>query len=494
MSSSSMASTAIPVPSRRAARHRRTYLWLTGVGDALMIAAALALAYYLRFELGIGVSTARAPWTYYARIAALVLPTWLLILYFMGAYDYRRMLGGIDEYKRIFNACTTGMMALILFGFFGERVIISRAWLLYSWVLSVGLVSLWRFGMRRIAYSLRRRGAFTARAVIVGTNEEAAALAGQLGNQAWSGLELVGLIDPHAYTAPDPVRKAKPGVAVLGGTDRLVEIVQQREVEEVIIATTALHREQLLELFQTLAPMKGVQMRLSSGLYEIMTTGVQVSNVAGVPLLEVNSLRLEPLELALKTALDYTIILLTAVFWLPLFAVLALAVKLDSPGPIFYRRRVLGVGGKAFDAFKFRTMAVNGDELLAARPDLQAELAASHKLRVDPRVTRVGRLLRKTSLDELPQIINVLLRQMSLVGPRMITAAEAKEYGQLQMNLLTVRPGLTGLWQVSGRSDLTYAQRVRLDMQYIRNYSIWVDLQILFVQTLPAVLRQRGAY
>jgi lipopolysaccharide/colanic/teichoic acid biosynthesis glycosyltransferase len=154
----------------------------------------------------------------------------------------------------------------------------------------------------------------------------------------------------------------------------------------------------------------------------------------------------------------------------------------------------MGVGGKEFDALKFRTMLVNGDALLAQQPAYLAELKKNHKLKYDPRITRVGRFLRRTSLDELPQLINVLLGDMSLVGPRMITAAEMAQYGLMQHNLLTVKPGLTGLWQVSGRSDLTYAERVRLDMHYIRNYSIWLDLQILFFQTLPAVLHGRGAY
>jgi lipopolysaccharide/colanic/teichoic acid biosynthesis glycosyltransferase len=139
-------------------------------------------------------------------------------------------------------------------------------------------------------------------------------------------------------------------------------------------------------------------------------------------------------------------------------------------------------------------MEVDGDAILAQRPELAAELQTHHKLKDDPRVTRVGRFLRSASVDELPQLINVLRGEMSLVGPRMISPAEKAEYGQMQFNLLTVKPGLTGLWQVSGRADLSYAERVQLDMHYIRNYSIWLDLQILFVQTLPAVLRRRGAY
>jgi lipopolysaccharide/colanic/teichoic acid biosynthesis glycosyltransferase len=221
---------------------------------------------------------------------------------------------------------------------------------------------------------------------------------------------------------------------------------------------------------------------------------MSVTTRNSVPLMNLNRMRLDPVEMILKTLLDYTVILLGSIVLLPFIALVGLLIKLDSAGPILYRRRVLGVGGQEFDAFKFRTMVINGDELLARHPELLAELKATHKLKVDPRITRVGHWLRRTSLDELPQFINVLLGQMSLVGPRMISPAEAEMYGRMKQNLLTVKPGLTGLWQVSGRSDLSYEERVRLDMHYIRNYSIWLDLQILFFQTLPAVFRGRGAY
>jgi lipopolysaccharide/colanic/teichoic acid biosynthesis glycosyltransferase len=153
----------------------------------------------------------------------------------------------------------------------------------------------------------------------------------------------------------------------------------------------------------------------------------------------------------------------------------------------------MGVNGRHFDAFKFRSMVVNGDEVLAKYPELQEELAKNHKLKNDPRITRIGNFIRKTSLDELTQLFNVLRREMSLVGPRMISPEEMEMYKKWGINLLTVRPGITGLWQVSGRSDITYEERVRLDMHYIRNWSIWMDLQLLF-QTLPAVIKKRGAY
>jgi len=195
----------------------------------------------------------------------------------------------------------------------------------------------------------------------------------------------------------------------------------------------------------------------------------------------------------LKMALDYGLGIPLLIVSLPIMAVIAIMIRFDSPGPIFYRRRVMGVNNRQFDAFKFRTMYINGDEILAQSEELQRELAEKHKLKNDPRITRVGKILRKLSLDELPQLFNVLRFEMSLVGPRMISPEEMKEYNQWGMNLLTVRPGITGLWQVSGRSDLSYAERVRLDMHYIRNWSIWLDLQLL-IQTIPAVLRRRGAY
>jgi lipopolysaccharide/colanic/teichoic acid biosynthesis glycosyltransferase len=177
----------------------------------------------------------------------------------------------------------------------------------------------------------------------------------------------------------------------------------------------------------------------------------------------------------------------------PLLGLIALIVKLDSPGPVIHKRRVMGINCTQFDAYKFRTMYINGDEILAGRSDLIEELSQTHKLRRDPRITRVGKILRKFSLDELPQLFNVLFCKMSLVGPRMISPEELVNYNHWGLNLLTIRPGITGLWQVSGRSNLTYEERVRLDMHYIRNWSIWLDLQLL-MRTIPVVIKGKGAF
>lgn len=194
-----------------------------------------------------------------------------------------------------------------------------------------------------------------------------------------------------------------------------------------------------------------------------------------------------------KMLLDYLLVIPTVIAALPLLIIIALAVRLSSPGPVIYRRRVLGKGGREFDAFKFRTMFINGDEILARYPRLKAELDENYKLKCDPRVTPVGKLLRKYSMDELPQLFNVLFQQMSLVGPRIIAPNEICKYGEYGDKLMTVTPGITGLWQVSGRSDIVYDDRVQLDMSYIDNWSIWLDIKIL-LQTPLIVLRGDGAY
>ena len=195
----------------------------------------------------------------------------------------------------------------------------------------------------------------------------------------------------------------------------------------------------------------------------------------------------------LKAIMDFSLTVIGLVLISPLLLMLAVIVKLDSPGPVLYRRRVMGRGGTQFDAFKFRTMLVNGDEVLAAHPELRAEWEREQKLKDDPRITRSGQWMRKLSLDELPQLFNVLRGQMSLVGPRMIAPVELARYGNDAMELLTVKPGITGLWQVSGRSDLGYADRARLDMEYVRTRSFWLDLKLLLL-TLPTVIMKKGAY
>jgi exopolysaccharide biosynthesis polyprenyl glycosylphosphotransferase len=461
------------------------------VSDILVLGLAFKTAFWFRFDLQLTVAPNVVPDPeFYPSVAAMLVPAFVLIFILFRLYDPQLILGGVGEYSRIFNASTTGALALVLITFIEPRFVISRMWVISAWLLSFLLISLNRFFWRRVVYGLRRKGYLLVPSVIIGANQEAQALALDLQDWRSSGLRIIGFVSSDSRLE----KETYAGLPILGSVKEIQAIVEEHEIEDLVVSITAISREELLELCESVNQYPEVQLRLSSGLYELLTTGVTVQTLGSVPLVSINKIRLAPEEVFVKNLLDYTLTLAGLAVLSPLMLVIAVLIKLDSTGPIFYRRRVLGVGGIEFDAFKFRTMHQNGDDLLTESPELAEQFRKNHKLKQDPRVTRIGQFLRRYSLDELPQLFNVLLGQMGLVGPRMISPEETTKYGRHKLNLLTVKPGITGLWQVSGRSDLTYEERVRLDMYYIRNYSLWLDLQILFVQTLPAVMKSRGAY
>jgi exopolysaccharide biosynthesis polyprenyl glycosylphosphotransferase len=460
--------------------------------DVFMTNLAFRSAYYVRFEANVNIFDLGAvvSFDYYRTLVFLSSFLWLLIFWMNGLYTQQNLLGGTREYDKIFRSSTVGFLLIVVAGFLQPDLIIARGWLLMAWLFTWIFASIGRFLLRRLVYSLRRHGFFLTPAVIVGANQEGRWLAEQLLSWETSGLHLVGFVDKK-----EPVTTPLfHNLICLGSVDQLGEIIKRYQIGEVILASSAIStRDYLLDIFKQYGVSDTVNIRMSSGLYEIISTGLTVNEFAYVPLVYVNKVRLTGSDHFLKLVLDYVITITGLIVISPVLLMIALLIKISSPGPILHKRRVMGINGKQFNALKFRTMVENGDEVLDAHPALKEELARNHKLKYDPRVTRIGAFLRKFSLDELPQLFNVLSREMSLVGPRMISPEEMAMYKQFDMNLLTVHPGITGLWQVSGRSDISYDERVRLDMYYIRNWSIWLDLQLLF-QTIPAVLKGRGAY
>ena len=458
--------------------------------DLITVPIGFGLAYVLRFEAGISWTYQynEAPSQFYLGLIFLLVPIWLIVFRLFGLYDFKHLFGGIDEYARIFNACTLGMMLVIVFTFLDVTILVARAWVLLSWVLVTFSVASGRFILRRVVRRMRANGRFLTTALIVGANEEGRAVAEQLQTSLGAGILIAGF----AADEPGPGNELLPGIPVLGPIDAVETLVRQHGIQELIVASSALPRAKLIDLLQSFDD-DDLTIRLSSGLYELLTTGVEVQEIGNVPLLSINKVRLTGVEMFMKWVLDQVVSIAALLILWPFMLAIAIAVKRDSPGPVFYRRQVIGVGGKPFGALKFRTMYIDADERLARDPALRHQFEENFKLKDDPRVTRVGRFLRRKSLDELPQLFNVLRGQMSWVGPRMITSEERARYGKWRMNLCTVKPGITGLWQVSGRSDVGYQERVMLDMHYIRNYSIWLDLYVLW-QTVPVVLKGHGAY
>jgi exopolysaccharide biosynthesis polyprenyl glycosylphosphotransferase len=477
------------VSKNRWLKQFKPYFWLL-TADTIAVGLGFFVAYLVRFETGIPFFNQSDPITsFYTSLVFILVPLWLALFAIFSLYDAHFLFGGTQEYSRVFNACTTGMMLLSVLSFLYPDRLVARGWLLLSWICVTFLAGVGRFITRRLVYRMWARGEFLRATIIVGADEEGRAIASQIASNPSAGVWLAGFID---NTIPKGT-EVLPNLRVLGSTDAARALVHNLDVQELVVSSSALSRIKLLELFHTFGNSDKVSLRLSSGLFEIMTTGVRVKEIGHVPLLSVNRMRLTGSDALLKKILDKVGALFGLALLSPVFLIIAIAIKRSSPGPVFHRRRVVGVGGREFDAFKFRTMVVNADEVLEQNPKLKAEFEKNFKLKDDPRVTSIGKILRKTSVDELPQLVNVLRGEMSLVGPRMITAEEVAKYGKRRMNLLTVMPGITGLWQVSGRSDVNYEERVRLDMYYIRNYTVWQDLQIIF-QTVPALLRKRGAY
>ena len=494
MSLPSRVQTGIGWPARRRALpvtvrlHKKWAVAVLPALDILCIAMSFALAYFVRFQWLPYHAEFSAD--FYWRLVFGMTPVWLIIFSIYHLYDVNLLFGGVKEYAHVVNACTVGLMAIILYSFLDRQggQDISRGWLIVAWVFSIAIVGSTRFLYRRLIYWMQRQGFFLDRTLIIGANEEGEAIAKQLQISRTAGVHLLGFVDDNL----SPGSKVD-GLPVLGRRDSLEALVQRLQIDELVVVPTALGREALLEIYRTWGAKDDVRVRLSPGLYELLTTGIQVKQVGFVPLVSLNKLRITGMDALLKTVLDYSIAVPALILLSPILLIVAVLVKLDSPGSVLYRRRVLDVGGRTFNAFKFRTMITNADEYLEQHPEVAEELRREGKLKNDPRVTRLGRFLRQTSLDELPQLFNVVLGQMSLVGPRMITQPELEKFGKWRHNLLTVKPGLSGLWQVSGRSDLSYEDRVRLDMHYIRNCTIWLDLKVLF-QTVGVVLRGVGAY
>lgn len=458
--------------------------------DLVLISLAFRAAFVLRFESGATFFfqdsiVPQVP--FYVDSMLFAIPAWLVIFALKGLYQHKNILGGTREYELLFNSTVLGMLVIISFGFLVPTVILARGWVILAWILAFLFTAVGRFIARRVVYAMRKTGHFQEPALIVGANEEGQLTADQFNTWRTSGVRVVGYVDDeHCCTLAHHLQW-------MGRLEEIDQIVEKNGIGEIILITSALTQEQILTLFRKFGTRKEINLRLTSGLYEIISTGMEVKEDGLVPMMTVNKVRMAGWDKALKLLLDYAIAVPAVILLTPVFALIWILIKLDSPGPAIYRRRVMGVNGRQFDAFKFRTMRIDGDEILEKNPELMKEYLENFKLKEDPRITRIGNFLRKTSLDELPQLFNVLGNEMSIVGPRMICPQELAKYDQWDINLLTVKPGITGLWQVRGRSEVSYEERVRMDMLYIRNWTIWLDIQLL-IQTIPAVLSRRGAY
>ena len=353
------------------------------------------------------------------------------------------------------------------------------------WGLAIVLVTLARAAARTFC---RRQVAYLQNTVIAGAGDVGQLVARKFLQHPEYGINLLGFVD----SAPRERERGLEHVAFLGGPDDLPRIVRELDVERVVVAFSADRHEQTLDVIRALKN-DWVQVDIVPRLFELIGPSMDIHTVEGIPLVGIPPFRLSWSSRVLKRAMDASLSLLGLVFLAPVFALIAVAIKLDSPGPVFFRQVRMGVGDRTFRIFKFRTMVADADERKGEFDHLNKHLQEGgdprmFKILDDPRVTRVGSFLRRRSLDELPQLINVFKGDMSLVGPRPLILEEDRHIAGWGRKRLDLKPGITGLWQVLGRSDIPFDEMVKLDYLYVTTWSLGNDLRLLF-RTLPVVFR-----
>ncbi len=412
-----------------------------------------------------------------------------MLVAYCAAGLYRVGISPVDELRRLCITTTALYLSLgsVIF-LVREGTTYSRGIFIMAWGLSIAFVWLGRIILRQICASQPWWG---YPVLVLGAGKTGELVVRALQRQPALGLKPIAVLDD------DPGKPAEiAGVPVMGKLSLAPYMAREMGVHHAIVAMPGVPREQLLLILERYAHTFP-HLLMVPDLFGFASLWVSTKDLGGMLGLEIRQRLLLPGPRLTKAILDRTLTLLVGILALPLMGLIALLVALDSPGPIFYGQQRLGQNARPFTAWKFRSMVSNGDRVLAdfliTHPEYRQAWEKDRKLKWDPRTTRIGLLLRRTSLDELPQLWNVLCGEMSLVGPRPIVDDEVHYYADTFELYKRVLPGITGLWQVSGRSDVTYGERVNLDAYYVRNWSVWLDIHIL-LKTIWVVLRGDGAY
>ncbi len=422
-------------------------------------------------------------------VAYLLLPlSWLILLWANGAYD-RRCLGlGTDEFKRVVRA-SVAVAATVSFVAFATKTDLSRLSVGSALVGAMIYLLLTRYLARLVLHLIRRRlGRAAQRMVLIGNLPESLEVLTAVRRSPSSGLVPVAINLTEGFAT---ARGLKTPVPVYTGKD-VMSVVREVGADTIAVCGSASGEGGELRRLAWQLEGTGVDLVVAPHLTDVAGPRVHIRPIEGIPLLHVEEPTLSGLGWLGKTLMDRFVATVGLIVLLPLFALVAICIKCSDHGPVFFRQPRVGYGGRTFRVWKFRTMYVDAEERLATLQDQNESDGLLFKIREDPRVFPFGRILRASSLDELPQLINVLKGEMSLVGPRPLPADDGDFLGDVRRRLL-VRPGITGLWQVSGRSDLSWDEAVRLDLYYVDNWSLAYDLSILW-RTIGAVVAGKGAY
>jgi exopolysaccharide biosynthesis polyprenyl glycosylphosphotransferase len=472
---------------------RSSYVQRLHIADTLSVIAVIVVAQMLRFGGSATASVAgpAGPTSVdYIVVSASVAAAWVAALSIYRTRALQIVGDGLEEYRRVWTATLSlfGVIAVVSTIF---RLDIARGYLAIALPLGLVVLSMNRWLGRKFLARRRSLGGCMRSVLAVGRMDSIQTLAQSLVRSPYDGYQLVGVCAPG-------LPKDRMHVPMIGDVSAypydgdIAAAVTRSGADTVVLTSGHLDPDEIRALSWQLESMD-VELMVSPGMVDVAGPRLTMRRVGGLPLLHVDKPQYDGAKRFQKRTFDVCFSALVLVLTSPLLVAAAVAVKAGSRGPIFYLSERIGLDGRAFQMIKFRTMVVDADRLLAEVEHLNEGGGVLFKIRSDPRVTAVGRILRRYSIDELPQFVNVLLKDMSVVGPRPPLATEVETYDDLVRRRLLVRPGITGLWQVSGRSDLSWEDSIRLDLSYVENWSLVGDL-VIAAKTAGAVLRGSGAY
>jgi exopolysaccharide biosynthesis polyprenyl glycosylphosphotransferase len=473
-------------------RDARTVVpWVTLLVDVVLINVALPIAYWLRYDLQLfrGVDPANnVPYSVYLPLAGVLTVIFILTSRHEGAYSLPHHRSLSSDLYGVLNATTTSIMILVVLVFFYPRLFYSRIIFIYAGILIVIFLGSARIARNSLLNRWRQRGHGVDRVLIIGAGEVGRAVIRNVIAQPELGYRVIAFLDDDpskASTDIGPIR-------ALGPIENLPEVVTQNAIDVVMITLPWQYHRKIIRLVGETEHLN-VRAAVVPDLFQLSLGGVQVEEINGIPLISIKRTTLTGMNQVIKRAFDLLISIPAFLLLTPIWPLVALAIRIDSPGPILFRQVRVGRHGKPFTLYKFRSMRADAEACLEELRALNEASGPLFKIKDDPRQTRVGRFIRRTSLDELPQFLNVIRGDMSIVGPRPGLPSEVAQYQQWQRKRLDLQPGLTGLWQVRGRSELSFDEMVMLDIYYGENWTLGTDVQIL-VRTIPQILFGDGAY
>jgi exopolysaccharide biosynthesis polyprenyl glycosylphosphotransferase len=440
----------------------------------------------------------------YAGIFYFAIPVRIAMLVYERVYQYHGAFSYTREAIKVFKAVAVGSLLItgwaFLFrgGFAFREFSYSRGVFFLDFALALGVLLTFHLSLRFAQARIRGTGINLIPTLIVGTNTEAAQTIRELKDRRDLGYRVIGVVRTNDDKATDL------DAEIAGSFEDLATLIRELEIQEVIITDNSISSDRLFEAMMQVGRRQRVEFRFAPSLFDLLPQKTSVEQIGVLPMVRLFREPLSDLERFVKRASDIVISFVAVVLLAPVWLVLSILVKRDSSGPVLFRQERVGMDGRIFLCYKFRTMHADADDTVhraAYRKNIEgvedANAGNDHapvfgKVKDDPRVTRTGRWLRRSSLDELPQLLNVLKGDMSIVGPRPPIPYEVEEYDIWHRKRLDMKPGITGLWQVSGRNRLTFEEMVRTDLYYIENWSLWLDLKIVLL-TLPAVWRGDGA-